>query len=936
MGLTRVSYLTTAGLLASITAAATASATITFTDTPDLEQFVLQRPVAMDSTGWKVSLSREWDILGPFPIHAREQHFLSPSFPLNVSEAIDLSATYPSAYADGGFVGWSKAKSQEDGTLAVSFPDIRWEALRATEGWAALQHHSVLRSTVTVYPPTTRGDSEKPPRLLVDLEQGSFFTVVPESPVKAQDDAIVPEWHAGNIYAMGRSPANIVSLPVAPSTSEPTTYSIFVSGDYEIRLFGDPRHNGEGIPKLSISLTVDIETPTHSVSRVPSHDVYCDFVDGWAFGDALGVGLSSVDGWWTVQNITASATLSQYLNLELVRETRLAPRQTRIVPIRLTQTKPIDIKQFEFTLTIASDNTTSTIDVVLPVQNRVQWNAVEGAPLGIKASYLGFGTMPAAFLVTPPERPNVGPPKPPILALHGAGVDIFEFDFWVQALPRQRHSWIVLPAGRTAWGMDWHGPSAQEAWGTVDALHHILTRREQWHEWAIAPNTKVLLMGHSNGGQGAWYLAGRYPDRVVGVVPAAGYIKSQAYVPWVQSRSAHYVDPAVRAILDSSLTPDDNDLFLSNLVDTPVLAIHGGEDDNVPVWHTREAISVLKTWNSQANVTFREDPGELHWYPSVFANKQVQTFLSTTLEQSSDDEKTSRSFTLTVAAPSDSGSLHGWSILRLGVPGRLGRLMVEASGDAIRVRTRNVQAFSIHIGSLPDYARNVPFIFDGQQLDLDEETWSLDGFTLLLSREDGQWTPHSPGSIRASPPMGRVANILSSKGPITIVIASKQTSRELSAALRLAHNLNVYHKLDAEIVDDKEAADKITEPSQTGNTILLGLGEVATSTLQQRRIAFGVADGVLSLRGRLINEDGTAALILHPHPSREDALLLLMHGTDAIGLERALRLFPIRTGITVPDWIIVTRQADERGTAGVEGAGVWGNDWSWNEAMSAF
>ncbi|KAI0664567.1 hypothetical protein C8Q70DRAFT_1041331 [Cubamyces menziesii] len=890
----------------------------------------------MDTASWKVSLSSEWDVLGPFPIHAREQHFLSPSFPLNVSEVVDLNATYPSGYADGGSVGWSKAKSREDGTLAVSFPNIRWEALRATEGWAALQHHTVLRSTITVHPPAARKTNDTPPRLLVNLEQGSFFTVVPEGPRKTQDDAVVPEWHAGNIYAMGRSPANVVSLPVAPSTTEPTTYIILVSGDYEIRLFGDPRHNGGGVPTLSVSLTVNIEVPTHSVSRVPSHDVSCDFVDGWAFGDALGVGLSSVDGWWTVQDLTPSTALSQYMDLELVRETRLAPGQTRIVPIRFTQKQPIDMKHLEFTLTVISGNATSTVDVALPVQNRAQWNAINGAPLGIKASYLGFGAMPAAFLVTPPEHPNVGSPKPPILALHGAGVDIFEFGFWTQALPRQRHSWIVLPAGRTAWGMDWHGPSAQEAWGTVDALQRILARREQWHSWGIAPNAKVLLMGHSNGGQGAWYLAGRYPDRVVGVVPAAGYIKSQAYVPWVQSRSAHYVDPAVRAILDSSLTPDDNDLFLSNLVDTPVLAIHGGEDDNVPVWHTREAVSVLKTWDPQANVTFREDPGELHWYPSVFANEQVQTFLSSALEESSKHARISSSFTLTVATPSDSGSLHGWSILRLGIPGRLGRLTVEASEDAIRVRTRNVQAFSIHIGSLPDNARNVPFIFDGQQLDLDEETWNLKGFTLSLSREDGQWTPHSQGGIGALPPMGRVANILNTKGPITIVIPSKQTSRELSAASRLAHNLNVYHKLDAEIVDDQEAADKLNDLSQTGNIILLGLGEFAKSTLRQRRTAFGVVDDVLSLRGRLINESGTAALILHPHPTRDDSLLLLMHGTDAVGLERALRLFPIRTGITVPDWVIVTRQADERGTAGVEGAGVWGNDWSWNEAMSAF
>lgn len=29
-----------------------------------------------------------------------------------------------------------------------------------------------------------------------------------------------------------------------------------------------------------------------------------------------------------------------------------------------------------------------------------------------------------------------------------------------------------------------------------------------------------------------------------------------------------------------------------------------GDDENVPVWHTREAVSVLKTWDPQANVTY--------------------------------------------------------------------------------------------------------------------------------------------------------------------------------------------------------------------------------------------------------------------------------------------------------------------------------------------
>jgi hypothetical protein len=76
----------------------------------------------------------------------------------------------------------------------------------------------------------------------------------------------------------------------------------------------------------------------------------------------------------------------------------------------------------------------------------------------------------------------------------------------------------------------------------------------------------------------------------------------------------------LRAILETAYTPDDNDLFLSNVAHTPIWAIHGyvarqhlpclvphansGDDDNVPAWHTREAVAVVKTWNPAADITF--------------------------------------------------------------------------------------------------------------------------------------------------------------------------------------------------------------------------------------------------------------------------------------------------------------------------------------------
>lgn len=46
-------------------------------------------------------------------------------------------------------------------------------------------------------------------------------------------------------------------------------------------------------------------------------------------------------------------------------------------------------------------------------------------------------------------------------------------------------------------------------------------------------------------------------------------------IAFILERFSHYIDPTLRAVLETSLTPDDNDLHLSNLVDTPILAVHG-------------------------------------------------------------------------------------------------------------------------------------------------------------------------------------------------------------------------------------------------------------------------------------------------------------------------------------------------------------------------
>ncbi|KAK0197474.1 hypothetical protein F5146DRAFT_48465 [Armillaria mellea] len=882
---------------------------------------IMSAYAAMQSTlssesKWTVEVSKHWNVLGPFPIQAREQQFISPSFPLNLTETIDFAETWPSSYADGGRVTWSSVTLEDVGHFEISFPDIRWESLRATEGWAALQHHAVLRSTLTVHPPINPSKSTPVPHLLVQLLQGSYFTILPK---KGRRE---PRWYSGNIYAMERSLPQEVPLPTLPSNDSATQYDIFISGDYEIRLFGDPHTQDREIPVQSISLSVKFDDAFGSIVREATQDVMCDFVDNFAFGDAIGVGLRSVDGWWTVTNVSASA--SSGLTLTLVRPTRIAEGQTRIVPIRISQTRPFSQEFIDLKITLTSGASETIVAIEsLPVKQLSGWTESVYSP--IKGTYFYARSMPTVFTALPPR--SAGPPKPPILALHGAGVDVVDQSFWPDALPRNSHSWFVIPTGRTPWGLDWHGPSTKDAWASLDALVTILATNAVWLPWKLDLNTPAIILGHSNGGQGAWYIASRYPDRVLGVIPAAAYIKSQSYVPLTFSRSAHFMDPILLSVLETSLTPDNNDLFLMNLVDTPVLAIHGGNDDNVPVWHSREAVGILETWNPTANVTYREDPGQGHWYSTVFNNAQVTAFIDDLIASYPSTIASSSKFTLSVSIPAESGSLHGWRIVALTIPGRLGRLRVERASDlAVRIHTSNLQRFSVDTTIY-----NISTVYvDNSKVHISKDNAGTIHFEAV---EQKVWKTSNHSEIQLS---GRMQAILSSNGPIVLVIPDDTGTypQELSVARRIAHDLGLYHRLDTEIIRSSEAFDP--DFLSQGNIVAIG-NEASASFMQNKRLPFETkCSQILPCYAPQQPLDGPeiGLLFLHSHPMKADGNMVMLQSTDAAGLERVARLFPIRTGVPVPDWLIVGPLADTQGAGGVMGAGVWGTDWSWNEPMS--
>ncbi|KAG8780893.1 hypothetical protein FRC15_009190 [Serendipita sp. 397] len=873
---------------------------------------------------WTVRLNETWDVLGPFPQHAREQHFVSPLYPLSSLNAWanrSTPMTYPSSLAKGGTVEWFHIAGH-DGYLKVSFPDIPWETLRKTEGWAALQHHALLHSTFTMTPPPSgTGINTFTPVLVAEVRQASFFAIVPE-PIPTD---FTPTWHNGNIYNLLNSPIQLLPLPSSPSLESPTLYHIFVSGDYEIRLFGDPEDvENQETPVQRLEIRLDVLQEERLIAPQSQLDVVPDFVDGWVLSKdgALGIGMMALHSWWAVIGVEST---TRGVQLELMEPRfRLAPLQTRVLPLRLRQTaryrghsisiSVIFQRNGSYPIEIKDD--TMVVNFTIPVAQKQRWD--KGGET-YKATY-HLESTPSYFMVKAPRHCN--PDSPALLALHGAGVEA-ESTFWTGSIRAQNSSWIIFPTGRTSWGFDWHGPSSVYAWGALDAFRETLAGQREWKHCSIG-DPRVLLIGHSNGGQGVWYHASRFPDRTIAAVAAAAYIKSQQYVPLSLSHGAHFTDIRLRMILESSLQPDDNDLFLSNLGSTPILAIHGGGDRNVPTWHTRELMSTLRSWYPNADARYHEVDDAPHWWDRVLSSNSVQDFIDNTLSRR--HSKYPSNFTLTTLVPEENGSMHGFQIVEVARTGALARLRVQYSGNSVAVSTVNTRQFSLDLGKWGNISS---ITIDMQEVSFIRSPLS----TLWFTRDKRSWRIlERPQQVRVSGPMNR---ILATSQSLTIV--TPQSDFYLHSALRIAHNSLSYLRIDSRIVSDEEAFQLFRQGLlDCSNLVILGGADnlFGQAILAKFPSVIKFIEGGWIIRGQRFDEPGQGIVFLHPHPICSTSLALFVSGTEISGFERALRLIPLRTGVGVPEWIITSNAADSMGAGGLLGAGYWGPDWEWNESLS--
>jgi hypothetical protein len=120
--------------------------------------------------------------------------------------------------------------------------------------------------------------------------------------------------------------------------------------------------------------------------------------------------------------------------------------------------------------------------------------------------------------------------------------------------------------------------------------------------------------------------------------------------------------------------------------------------------------------------------------------------------------------------------------------------------------------------------------------------------------------------LTVSQPPGRIQSILSSSGPITIISSGKAGESDHSAALRLAHVFQLFHRLDSEIIAEDEARTRTAgETWLDGNIVFIGppVSPFVKEILGQERTPVRTVDSTIHLGTRKFQKLGQGPFVLH-------------------------------------------------------------------------
>lgn len=497
-----------------------------------------------------------------------------------------------------------------------------------------------------------------------------------------------------------------------------------------------------------------------------------------------------------------------------------------------------------------------------------------------------------------PESLDMERPVPLFVWLHGRNDKLTDLRFIGERTARpgriQPQNGIVLhPFGRSCLG--WKSTAEIDVLEAIDSV----SRR-----YRIDPD-RVVLMGFSMGGAGAWHIGAHYADHFAAVHAGAGFVDVARYQHLTPDQYPPPYEVKLWGLYD---VPD----YVRNLFNLPVVAYSGEVDKQ------KDAADFMAEAFAQHGhkLTHLIGPGMAHKYDPQVLN-DVMERMQAAVAKGRDEAPQSVSLqTRTLRY----NRLYWVAALGLEEHWRDSRIDARyADDDAIEVRTRNMRALRL------DPPRPVSRVtIDGQPLD-------AGGSPLEYEKRGQRWIAANPSNDRA------LAKRPGLQGPIddvvmdsfVVVVPTGSTTGRVQrwVDFELAHFRrrwkNVY-RAELPVIRDVDVTPEIVDRHH-----LIAWGDPASNALIRQvadRLPLSWSDGQLAFGPRRFAADRHVPLLVYPNPLNPAKYLVLNSGpTHREDHDRTNSLQNPKLG----DWAIVdvTRAPDGSQPGRVVEAGFFDESW---------
>ncbi|KAK5581995.1 hypothetical protein RB653_003576 [Dictyostelium firmibasis] len=523
---------------------------------------------------------------------------------------------------------------------------------------------------------------------------------------------------------------------------------------------------------------------------------------------------------------------------------------------------------------------------------------------------------------------------------------------WFAQFQRQQNLWTVMPTGRTNCGYDWASSSRLNVFYSVESLVSSLPGVPNSQKQLYKTDaSKILFIGHSMGGMGCWNLLVRQGDLALGGACASGFPKLSMYISYETSPGFSYIDQTLKALLMVSIEENNVDIISSNLVGLKLMARYGENDTVVNPYHSRRIVRMVAEQSQDENaVIVSEVPNENHYFPGILTDSYMQAYY---------DSLTSippipKTITISTLNPSGTGPRANILILQLTIPFRLAKIKLtqvyDSTGELIwYLDTQNVKRFAI---TAEPVRAEFPttLVIDGKQQFNNQYFYPEYHFENSIQQQrtnQKNWTINADNSTwiqneKNPSTYGPIRQIFESSIKIVYGTASQNNqtiAQAKQAAIYINNFWNNYGRGSVTIFSDQQYIEQLShqDTSCSENVILIGNSNenlITNKNIIRSDVSFNQDNSfyIGGEDGYLFEGDGIGIAFLMPNRCGGN-LMLVISGTDSLGLNNALHSIPQRSGdITGPDFIVTGPDFRGKGYGGIISAGYWDNYYKLSES----